>query len=435
GVLPPPAAPFSPDPTAGAPQIDIENTTFTNETAAAIVDAADHNAFSVDAASRLLGKAPGDPALDVWAGPAPWLGIADIVYLNDVPQHGRFWQVRPAGDVPSARFGAGMCWDGASRRFVLYGGAAARGFDDTFTLDPSTFAWRVATDARLDLGTGRRLDVAMASSFPGKSCLLFGGQSGDAVDVVYADLYRFVVNPQTLEPEWHKLSPACTPRCPDARFGASLSALDDHRYLLVGGRGAGGQFWGEWWIYDADANTWTDRTVATAPMYVAEHAATTAGGAGVLIYGGQDQNGSARDTAFVFDKSLDDGTHSPWRPVAIGSAAAGPGARSLLGMAIVPRGGDRRDRYVAFGGSDGVNYGDTGAVLVADGLVAGNFEATTGPRPSARGHYAMASSADLAKAAIASESLAGTTVVLFGGDPGVGQSPLADTWVYVVSAP
>src|SRR5262249_18008024 len=167
----------------------------------------------------------------------------------------------------------------------------------------------------------------------------------------------------------------------------------------------------------------------------AEHAATTAGGAGVLIYGGQDQNGSARDTAFVFDKSLDDGTHSPWRPVAIGAGAAGAGGRAAPGqVGGLRRGGAGRGGRSG-GGAHGVTWGDPGAVLVADGPVAGNFEATTGPRPSARGHYAMASSADLAKAAIASESLAGTTVVLFGGDPGVGQSPLADTWVYVVSAP
>jgi len=123
-----------------------------------------------------------------------------------------------------------------------------------------------------------------------------------------------------------------------------MAWLGGEQVLLFGGYDGYHRF-GETWVYDLSANTWTSQAPAAAPPALASPAMASLGGDQVLLFGGQTSTGLYGDT-WVYDLSDNNWTNQ-W-------PAAGPSARA--GHAMVALGDGQ---VLLFGGYDGSENGET----------------------------------------------------------------------------
>ncbi len=164
------------------------------------------------------------------------------------------WVLRSPAWSPHARTGAGMAYDGARGRSVLFGGmywdpAAAHYLSDTWVWDGA--AWVEKTPPT---SPPARAPGAMAYDSARDRVVLFGGQN--AAGGPYRDTWEWDGS------TWAIRTPATSPR---ARFGVAM-AYDSQRarVVLFGGvTGAGGLALADTWVWDG--STWVGSTPAPSP--------------------------------------------------------------------------------------------------------------------------------------------------------------------------
>jgi N-acetylneuraminic acid mutarotase len=232
------------------------------------------------------------------------------------------------------------------------------------------------------------------ASIGGDQALLFGGLavSGSAF---LGDTWVYDLSDNT----WTEMAPAASP---PARWGHALAYLGGDQVLLFGGSPDGSNFLGDTWVYDLSANTWTQKSPASAPSWRYHHALAGFGDGTVLLFGGY--YGTYSDETWVYD--LRGNTWTELEP------KAAPPARTQHALAAMIDG-----QALLFGGWDGATYlGDT---WVYD-LIANTWQ-NQAPiaSPSARAKPAMVAIGGLLQGS--------DRVLLFGGSDG---TYLADTWVY-----
>ncbi len=216
-----------------------------------------------------------------------------------------------AKGVPFGLAGANMAYDSESDRFILFGGydfANQIEFDETWAYDLNTNPWTAMNPAKHPAGrnvsqmvyiptidrvllfsglvsdpvllnepTGdtwlydynhdtwqqvkpssaptRRHYASMVYMSSVDRVLLYGGQTKEVYGGVVGDLWSF--NPATLN--WEELHPAVSPG-ERAFHGTAYDSKADKVVLFGGGTDNAGPFTDETWLYDPQANTWTNVT-------------------------------------------------------------------------------------------------------------------------------------------------------------------------------
>jgi len=191
------------------------------------------------------------------------------------------------GPMPVSRLSPTVAYSDADQALVMFGGAV---FNDTWALDVKTQTWiQMIPDGRTTSPPRRaQLINSMAYDPVNDLFVLFGGRCGDTncAGVPYnkplGDTWTYRLSTNT----WTQVHP---PASPAPRFQHTLTYDPVNRVMvLFGGRDGGTNFYGDTWVYDVVANTWTE--VATSgdvpsPRYLQMMVYDPSSGAHV-IYGG-----------------------------------------------------------------------------------------------------------------------------------------------------
>lgn len=307
------------------------------------------------------------------------------------------WSVLPAGETaPAPRLGSTLAYAPATSLLYVYGGWDGTVFyDGIWSYDPAAAVWN-DLDPRGAAPPARALHSMALLPASGR-LIVFGGYDGSNY---LADTWAYDI----AENEWTNLVPAG--ELPAARDGHSL-VFDPVRdqVILFGGWDGANEF-GDTWVYDPAANTWTELDPAGDRPAARDSQAMTYDSAGdrVILFGGWNQSTEFRDT-WLFDPAA--GTWANAAP-----AGDWPPARALAQMIYDPK----AERVILFGG------GTVGNVVTADTWIYNpsantwNPVAPTGTQPDARTGHAMAY-----------DSTEGSTF-LFGGSSG--STFFNDVWMY-----
>jgi hypothetical protein len=181
------------------------------------------------------------------------------------PAANNWTNLKPQGEVPSGRSDAGMAYDPASGKIILFGGVDTdfNCLNDTWSYDPAGNAWTKLTTAVE--GPSARSGLGMAYDPHSRMIILFGGI--DSQFVCYGDTWAFDPAAGT----WTQLSPVGA--SPMAR-GRSALAYDAglDKMVLFGGAtvqadssgGFGSQVYlNDTWIYGVNLGSGTSGGVTT----------------------------------------------------------------------------------------------------------------------------------------------------------------------------
>lgn len=282
----------------------------------------------------------------------------------EVPTEGPLpaWaQVAPGGDQPAAREDHTWTVDEGGAIAYLFGGR------DGSTVHGDIWAYGLATDA------WQRIDVSGASPaarfgheaawVPGHGLVVFGGQAGSTF---FGDLWLF--NAEAAR--WEELPAAGAP--PVARYGSCSAIGSDGHFWISHGFTENGTRFDDTRAYDLDARSWADETPAgDLPVKRCLHVCWWTADERLALYGGQTNGTPALGDLWAY--SAGDGAPG-WTP--LGEPL--PLARNLVAAAVV------EDSVVLFGGrtDTGVAVGDL--YVVAGDLSRAEAIATTGATPTPR---------------------------------------------------
>lgn len=216
------------------------------------------------------------------------------------------------------------------------------------------------------------------------------------------DPFTLVFAGHTTPNTYRVLAPAGSP---SGRFNASLEDLGDGRLLLFGGRDAAGVWLNDTWIFDVDAESWTQLAPATPPSARNSHETAYDGAGTVVLFGGSTtMGGGALGDTWVFDVATEQ-----WSTV----GGAGPAARHQ--HAMVPMGDGN---VLLFGGRTAGGGSELADTWIFD------VGALTWSQPGPTGSPPPTSSFAF--------SFDGNDVItLFGGF--ANSTPLDITWSYTIS--
>lgn len=213
--------------------------------------------------------------------------------------------------------------------------------------------------------------------------------------------YEIVLTAHTTGNRFRQIMPATSP---PPRFGADMVDLQDGRLLLFGGRSPQGTALSDTWIFDVEAETWTQLSPGTSPppRFAAEMAYL--GNDTVLLFGGTaSMGGGALGDTWLFDVVAEDWVqdNSPAPPPRFqhGLVAIGDGLALLFGGAS-SAGSQLGDTWIFDG--DTTLWSNTGAVAPTVGM---SFALAWG---------------------------GGDTVTRYGGF--VSADPIDETWNYSIAA-
>jgi hypothetical protein len=320
------------------------------------------------------------------------------------------------GPGPAARRASQVVVDEDRHRLVVFGGTNGTYFDDLWTLDLSSLAWRrVATPGPISRG-----GHSMALAPGGDSVWLFGGTRPGA-DL--GDLWRLDLATDT----WTDVEPVCDPACPSARSGASLVADPvGARLVLYGGwESATDTYHGEAWaLQDLDGSpVWSPITPSSESPQARffQIAGYDPAGQRVVVFGGG-ANGSAYKDALGLVLPVD-GRPAAWHSLA---PVTGLTARDQVTVVL------DRGVLTAFGGFGSGSFPGT--------VDAGTHLADSWQRAiDRRDRWRLVTPLDPAQVPLAREGTAyalderNHRLLLFGGLDG--DTTLADVWVADLSRP
>jgi N-acetylneuraminic acid mutarotase len=211
-------------------------------------------------------------------------------------------------------------------RVALFGGTdiSLGGYNgETWVYDLSEDAWTLKSQSSAVIA---RMGHAMASIGGGKA-LLFGGE--DDTEEYNNETWVYDGNANT----WTNKNPGVKP---GPRVGHAMADIGENKVLLFGGYPENNQTW----VYDVTSNNWTQKSTPPALTARFSHAMAYIGGDKVLLFGGTNNPGESNNETWIYD--LSDET---WTQV---SPSAAPTARNSHAMAYL--GGDK---VLLFGGGHG----------------------------------------------------------------------------------
>ena len=404
-----------PDPVTAT--VTLRNNSFRSNTIAGVkLQTPAWQQCQVDGVGGATNEFDTDPPI-LWNGPAPWVGVPDVINLFAPLGPSRWWPIPSTG--PSARAGAAMAWDDDLGRVILFGGLDTQGnpLDDTWSFDPASDTWQQESTL---LPPSPRTEHAMASAPASQRLFLFGGRDNDPTPNVYDDLYLY----DSAVSDWIPVSPTTTAqgRFPGARYGANFVYVGGDEFLLYGGVGPSGGTYAEWWIYDAAANEWSDPTnpVGIPPERFRGFAAGASNSGNAWFYGGTDINGVLSGVLGHYNVQNDTWTEGVFDNT-------GPVARAFASMQIVQT-RLSNPQLLIFGGvsttgnANASNFlDDTWLFGNLVGPVVGGPAASgpNDPRPPARGRHAS----------VSFRRGRDTVCMIFGGADDIG-SLRNDTWIW-----
>jgi hypothetical protein len=184
-------------------------------------------------------------------------GVSSTAGLSAPGVPNSWVDLKPAGPVPSARFGEALLYLSGPGTVFMFGGATDRTspLSDTWIYDPQKNRW---TDAKPSSeAPPARWAMAAAYDPAANKVVVFGGIGTD--DVLLNDTWSYDVAANT----WSKLVPASAPSIRCRATMAYEPATD--RLLLFGGRNFRGsssgyfqQDYSDTWAFDLAGDTWTD---------------------------------------------------------------------------------------------------------------------------------------------------------------------------------
>lgn len=242
------------------------------------------------------------------------------------------WLLITPTNTPTSRRNAGMDWDQAGNRLLMFGGVTqtpSAVLADTWSYNGQ---WTLLSSVTSNPRWGHKL----VRNTTNNRLMMFGGRSptisGLASDTV----------------EWTGTAWSTVPTtgAPSPRFLYGMT-FDRARgvYVLFGGRGFTATL-GDTWEYAPTTNTWTQRTLASSPTPREEMAMVyDASLQRVILFGGYD-----RDTDTIYgDTWTFDGSN--WVDITPADPAASPSARYRTETVY----DSARLRTVMFGGFDGTS--------------------------------------------------------------------------------
>ena len=232
--------------------------------------------------------------------------------------------------TPASRRNAGMDWDQAGNRLIMFGGVTqtpSAVLAETWSYNGQ---WTQLTTATSNPRWGHKLVRNTANN----RLLMFGGRS-PTISGLASDTVEWTGS------AWQTVP---TTGAPSPRFLYGM-AFDQARgvYVLFGGRGFSATF-GDTWEYTPTTNTWTPRTLVSSPTPREEMAMVyDASLQRVILFGGYD-----RDTDTIYgDTWTFDGSN--WVDITPVDPASSPSARYRTQTVY----DSARLRTVMYGGFDG----------------------------------------------------------------------------------
>ncbi len=203
--------------------------------------------------------------------------------------------------VPFGFMGANMVYDSESDRFILFGGfdiMEDRELDETWAYDLNSNTWTAMNPAKHPAG---RNFSQMAYIPTIDRVLLFSGWTGDSalLNEPTGDTWLYDYNHDT----WKRLSPSSAPTRRHFSAMAYMSSLD--RVLLYGGQSReGGPFVSDLWTFDPTTLEWEELHPATDPGERGQYGmAYDAKADKVVLFGGggTSMNGPFTDETWLYD--------------------------------------------------------------------------------------------------------------------------------------
>ena len=290
--------------------------------------------------------------------------------------------------------------DGSTLLYSTYFGGSAD--ENAYGSEPHHLTGNIALDDTGSIhfsGTTRSQDLPTTA---GAYDVSYNGGAYDGFVVRLNPLGDAGLEPTGVPEATPPPSPASTAEAtPSARSRHAMASLGGDKVLLFAGE-EGFDQGRETWVYDLNANSWTDKSPAVPPPARYNHAMASLGGGQVLLFGGWDLHWNTTDETWVYD--LGDNTWTNKMPT------AAPSARKYHAMAYIGE-----DKVLLFGGRAADGYdGETWVYDLSDNTWTRQALATA---PSPREFHAMA-------------YLGGDQVLLFGGNDGWYNG---ETWVYDLS--
>jgi hypothetical protein len=246
-------------------------------------------------------------------------GNNESTVLGDTwTRKGVTWTQQQPAHSPSARTGAAMVYDPASRQLLLFGGST--GTESGFQND--TWIWNGTTWRRLHPAASppARHNADLAYDAATGQVIMFGGYDGSYLGDTWA------WNGTT----WTQLTPATSPSPRDSE-SMTYDAATQTIVLFGGFSSATGRL-GDTWSFNG--TTWTQLTPATSPgiVTIAWQAAYDPAAQQVLIFGGDLGSGHLQNLTWAWNGTtwtqLTPATSPPDR--AYGSLAYDPATQAIL---------------------------------------------------------------------------------------------------------
>ncbi len=108
--------------------------------------------------------------------------------------------------------------------------------------------------------------------------------------------FEIMLGAHTTENTYRDLAPVVAPT---GRFNAAMTDLQDGRLLMFGGRNAAGIRLNDTWIFDLEAETWTELMPMAPPSLRDAHKMVYAGGDAVILFGGNTQVGGGEGAGAI----------------------------------------------------------------------------------------------------------------------------------------
>lgn len=301
----------------------------------------------------------------------------------------------PSGKAnPTARTLPSMTYYPAGHDVLLFGGRIATGSlyaQDTWSFAQNNWTELIAnTSCTPTTCPSPRADAMMAYYAPLHAILLFGGEiSFLFFTTTYNDSWLYYAG------QWHNITSTAGP-APSPRLGGAMTWDSlDNQVLLFGGALSGGQTLGDTWTFDGKWKNISASFVGTSPSTRAGAAMSGSPSGYIMMFGGEEWNGTA--DAVLYDDASScfplphvawwfyRGSWSPMKyggvcvQVATGAPAQPPGFYPPCGRVGAALGwSPKNDRFVLYGGYGPV-YSTTFACSGPDGYLNDTYTYTNSP--------------------------------------------------------